>query len=123
MKILLLDIETAPNLGYIWKMFKENIPLDRLIESGYILCWSAKWLGEKEVFFESLQGKSSKAMLRPLYKMLNEADAVIHYYGKKFDIPTINNEIVDAGWAPPSPYKQIDLYDTVAQQFKFPSNK
>jgi len=26
MKILILDIETAPNTAYIWGMFKENIP-------------------------------------------------------------------------------------------------
>lgn len=48
MKILVLDIETSPHLAYVWGLFKENIPIDRLIEEGRILCWSAKWLNDKQ---------------------------------------------------------------------------
>jgi len=123
MKILLLDIETAPSLAYIWGIWQENIPLERLLESGYILCWAAKWLGEDEIFFDSVQTKSQKGMLRTIYKLLDEADAVMHYNGKKFDIPTLNREFVEVGWTPPSPYKQIDLLETVRGNFKLPSYK
>lgn len=123
MKILTLDIETAPHLGYIWSLWKENIPLARLLETGYVLSWSAKWLGEDYVFFDSIQHKKPRAMLRGIHKLLNEADAVIHYNGKKFDIPTLNAEFVRHGLLPPSPYKQIDLLETARAQFRFPSYK
>lgn len=123
MNILLLDIETAPSEGYIWKLFDENIPLDRLIEPGYILCWSAKWLGKKEVFFDSINQSSRKKMLKGIYDLLDEADAVVHYNGKRFDIPNLNREFLLHGFLPPAPYKQIDLITTARQQFKFVSNK
>lgn len=123
MKILILDIETAPNLAHVWKIWDENIPLDRLLESGYILCWSAKWAGEKDVFTGSRNKTSAKSMLKQMHQMLDEADAVVHYNGKRFDIPWLNREFILHGFLPPSPYKQIDLLETVKCQFKFPSNK
>jgi uncharacterized protein YprB with RNaseH-like and TPR domain/DNA-directed RNA polymerase subunit RPC12/RpoP len=88
-----------------------------------MLCWSAKWLGEDKVHFASKQEHSTAQMLTPLWELLNEADAVIHYNGKKFDVPHINREFLLLGINPPSPYRQIDLLETVKRQFKFPSNK
>jgi DNA-directed RNA polymerase subunit RPC12/RpoP len=122
-KILLLDIETAPNLAYVWKLWDENIGLDALIESHYMLCWAAKWLDGDEVFFSSKQSNSTANMLKGLHKLLEEADAVIHYNGKRFDIPHINREFLLNGISPPSPYRQIDLLETAKRQFRFPSNK
>jgi len=123
MKLLLVDIETAPNTAYVWGLFKENIPLDRLIESGHVLCWSAKWLGEKEIYFDSIERSGSKKMLQSIHNMLNEADAVIHYNGARFDIPTLNKEFLLNGMTPPATYSQIDLLRVVRQQFRFTSNK
>lgn len=123
MKILLLDIETAPNLAHVWKLWDENVPLERLLQSGYILCWAAKWLGKEDVIFSSRKKHSQKVMLAKMHRLLDEADAVIHYNGKRFDIPWINKEFIITGLTPPSPYKQIDLLETAKRQFKFPSNK
>lgn len=123
MKVLLLDIETAPNTAYIWGLFKENIPLARLIDSGYVLCWSAKWLGEEEIKFDSLFYSSAEKMLNGIHSLLDEADAIIHYNGSRFDIPTLNKEFLLYGFSPPAPYKQIDLLQTARARFRFPSNK
>jgi DNA polymerase elongation subunit (family B)/predicted RNA-binding Zn-ribbon protein involved in translation (DUF1610 family) len=122
MKILLLDIETAPNTAYVWGLFKQNISISQIVDSSKMLCWAAKWLGEKEVMFASIvQGK--KGMLKSIHKLLDQADAVIHYNGSRFDIPTLNKEFLLAGLPPPAPYAQIDLLKTARQQFRFPSNK
>lgn len=123
MKILLLDIETAPNTAFIWRLFKENIGLNQLIESSYVLCWCAKWYGESEVMFDSVYRSSPKRMLQRIHKLLDEADAVVHFNGNKFDIPTLNKEFLEYGMAPPSPAKQIDLYKVVRARFRFISNK
>lgn len=123
MKILLLDIETAPNLAYVWGLFKETINIDQIANSGYVLCWSAKWLGERNVHFSSLQHTSSRAMLAKVHRLLNQADAVVHYNGKAFDIPTLNKEFVTHHMKPPSPYKQVDLLQVVRAEFAFPSKK
>lgn len=123
MKILLLDIETAPNLAYVWGIFKENIPIQRIVASGYVLCWAAKWYGESKVSFASVETTSTAKMLHGIHKMLDEADVVVHYNGKSFDIPTLNKEFVSQGLKPPSPYKQVDLLQIVRATFRFPSNK
>lgn len=123
MKFLLLDIETAPNIAYVWGLFKENIPLARLVDSGYVLCWSAKWIGKEEIMFDSVYKSGEKQMLKNIHNLLSEADVVIHYYGSRFDIPTLNKEFVQSGMMPPATYKQLDLLKTVRATFKFPSNK
>ena len=87
------------------------------------MCWAAKWLGETDVTFASVQHTDSKVMLAGIHYMLDEADAVIHYNGTKFDIPTLNKEFLLHSMSPPMPYKQIDLLRVVKSQFRFPSNK
>jgi DNA polymerase elongation subunit (family B)/predicted RNA-binding Zn-ribbon protein involved in translation (DUF1610 family) len=122
MRILLLDIETAPNTAYVWGLFKQNISISQIVDSSAMLCWSAKWLGEDSVFFKSiLDGK--KKMLTTIHKLLEEADVVIHYNGSRFDIPTLNKEFLEAKMPPPSPFAQVDLLKTARQRFRFPSNK
>lgn len=123
MKRLLLDVETAPHLAAVWGMFNQNVSLDMLLESGYTLCWAAKWYGSDEVMYDSLHRNSQKVMMQNLHELLTEADVVIHYNGRKFDIPTINKEFVGMGLKPPAPYKQVDLLETARRQFRFASNK
>lgn len=123
MKILLLDIETSPNTAHVWGLWQQNVGLPQLLESSYVLCWAAKWYNEKDVMFDSIHESQPKMMLKRIHKLLSEADAVIHYNGTKFDIPTLNKEFVQQGFTPPAPYKQIDLLKVSRNQFKFPSNK
>jgi hypothetical protein len=47
----------------------------------------------------------------------------VYSYGKRFDIPHINREFLEADMTPPSPFKHIDLLSTVKKRFRFPSNK
>jgi len=122
LRLLTLDIETAPNTGYCWGLWQQNISLSQLIESGYMLCWAAKWTDKRGIFSRS---KGDDDFLTCLHALLNECDAVIHWNGARFDMPWINSEFLraDPSLLPPSPYKQIDLLRTVRSQFKFPSNK
>jgi hypothetical protein len=123
MRLLLLDIETAPNVAHVWGLWQQNVGLNQLLASGYVLCWAAKWYGEKEVMFDSLNQSKPKQMLKKVHKLLDECDAVIHYNGKSFDIPTLNKEFLTHGMAPPAPYKQVDLCQVAKSTFRFPSNK
>lgn len=122
MKILLLDIETSPNLAYVWGMWKQNISMDKIVAKGHVLCFAAKWYGQREMMFSSTRD-GQKAMLRRIHRLLDESDMVVHYNGKSFDIPTLNKEFVTKGMNPPAPYKQVDLLEVVRDQFRFPINK
>jgi hypothetical protein len=122
LKILLLDIETAPHQVYVWGMWDQNVQLDRLIEHSRTLCWSAKWCGEDEILWDwELDGK--KRMIRRVHKLMSEADIIVTYNGLKFDIPQLNNEFIKYGLDPIRPNKHIDLLRTAKAQFRLASNK
>lgn len=123
MRTLLLDIETAPNLVHVWSLWKQTVGINQIMDSSYTLCWSAKWLGETEVLFDSILKSRAPIMLKRIHKLLDEADAVIHFNGQKFDIPTLSKEFLLHGMLPPKPYKQIDLLLVARRKFRFPSNK
>lgn len=122
MKRLILDIETAPNTAFTWGLWNQNVAINQIVEPGYVLCVGAKWHGEDEYFFASLPN-GRREMLLATYELMEEADAIVHYNGTSFDIPTLNREFVTEGLAPPARARDIDLLTTVRKQFKFPSNK
>jgi DNA polymerase elongation subunit (family B) len=123
LRILLLDIETAPNVAHVWGLFQQNVAINQILASGYVMCWGAQWLGDREVLYDSVHDSGPKKMLKRVHALLNEADVVVHYNGKKFDIPTLQKEFATHGMLPPAPFKQVDLYRVVKEQFRFPSNK
>ena len=122
MRKLFLDIETAPNKGSFWGLFKQNISIEMIDEPGYTLCWSAKWDDEKHVMFMSLND-GKREMLEGIHALLCAADAVVHYNGTNFDIPILNKDFLDSDMLPPDPYRQIDLLLTVRKNFRLTSNK
>jgi DNA polymerase elongation subunit (family B) len=122
MKLLFLDIETMASKAYVWGLFNQNIAINQIAEPGYTLCYAAKW-PKKKVLFDSIHKSKPKDMFKRLHALLDEADAVCHYNGTRFDIPTLNREFLLHGMQPPSPYKQTDLLRTCRRQFRFQSNK
>ena len=111
------------NTAHVWGLWKQNVSLSQLQESSYTLCYAAKWHGEDYVWFDSVNDSSPEEMVRGVWELLDEADAIVHYNGTKFDIPTLNKEFIIYGMNPPSGYNQIDLLKVARQQFRFPSNK
>ncbi len=123
MKILMLDIETSPNTAYVWGLFDQNIPITAVKESSSVLCYAAKWHGEKKIYFDSVQKSGHKKMLKGIHRLMDEADAICHYNGSKFDVPILHKEFIIAGMAPPAPSRDIDMLTTARKRFKFTSNK
>ena len=62
-------------------------------------------------------------MLKGIHELLDDAEAVVSYNGKSFDLPTLNKEFLLHDMPPPAPYKQIDLLKVARDQFNFVSNK
>lgn len=123
MKVLALDIETRPALVYTWGIWNVNIGVDQIVDPGGVISFAASWMGDSKVEFRSDYHDGHKTMVNRLWKLLNEADAVVHFNGKRFDIPHIQREFIELGMTPPAPFKQIDLLETVKRQFRFLSNK
>jgi len=124
-KILVLDIETAPNVVYTWGLWDQNVGLNQIISTTFIMCWAAKWVGEKKVhyFGGGLCAEEESRLVSPLWVLMDEADIVVAHNGDGFDIKHINAAFLRAGMAPPSPYKSIDTLKVAKNNFRFMSNK
>ena len=122
-KMLILDIETKPAIAYVWRLFKENIPNDRLKEPHGILCVGCKWVGEDEVMMFSDWEHGQRGMLENVLELLNEANAIITYNGKKFDMQHLMSAFIENELPAPAPVTHIDLFQFVRNNTKFISKK
>lgn len=128
-KILLLDIEISPILGYVWQLFDQNIALNQIKSDWYVLAWAAKWLGspEDEVMYADQRNaeniEDDSEILKPLWKLLDEASVVISQNGKKFDEKKINARFILNGFKPTSSFRTIDTLQLAKARFGFTSNK
>lgn len=118
MKVLVLDLETAPHVAHVWGLFDQTVGLSQLIESGYVLGVGAKWEGDPKVYFHKGPNMAAK-----VHKMLDDADVVVGFNHVQFDLRHLRTEFVKAGLTPPSPWTDIDLLRVVRANFKFASNK
>jgi uncharacterized protein YprB with RNaseH-like and TPR domain len=123
MKILLLDIETTPLQVYTWGLWDQNIGINQIIKATEMMCFGAKWLGEKKVTFKSVHHDGKQTMLEELHRMMDEADVLVGWNSAAFDHKHINREFVENGFVPPSATKDLDLMSVVKSNFQFPSNK
>jgi len=123
MKTLFLDIETTPMQVYAWGLFDQNITIDQIIKSTEMLCFGARWLGEKKVKFRSVHHDGKRVMLEELHSLMDEADVLVGWNSAAFDHKHINREFLEAGMAPPSTVKDLDLMSVTKANFLFPSNK
>ena len=122
MKTLIIDIETAPLLTYVWKVWKENIGEKQLLRHSYMMCFACKWLGEDEVYYFETRTSNDKELIKKAYNFLDEADIVIAHNADRFDIPKINTYAIQNGLKPPSPYKVIDTLKIAKKKFFFTRN-
>lgn len=130
-KILILDIENAPNLGYFWDTWSKG-PWNaiKILEEWYILCVGYKWLHQKAqiVSLDDFKGyakdrRNEYALLEVVWHLLDEADVVVGWNSKAFDIKKINAKFLQYGFSPPSPYKQVDVMCEKKKLARSNSNK
>lgn len=123
MKILLIDLETSPNLAHVWGLWQQNVGLSQLLESTEMMCFAAKFLGDKKTQFYSTFHDGKAEMVQKAWDLINEADVVMGWNSKSFDEKHLNREFLEAGMRPPSPTKSLDLMHAVKRKFRLPSNK
>ena len=123
-RILTLDIETSPHKVDVWKLFGEqHIGLNQIHSVSHVICFAAKWYHEKRTHFYSDHHDGHDVMIHAAWDLLNQADVVIGWNHRAFDIKHMQREFVLAGLPPTQPWKDIDLLNVVRQRFKFASNK
>lgn len=126
-KILTIDIETAPLLGYVWGLWDNNVALNQIHSDWYIMSFAAKWMDSDEViYFDQRDQKNmedDRVLLKKVWKLLDQADVVITQNGKSFDEKKINARFILNGMKPTSPYRSLDTLLIAKRKFAFTSNK
>lgn len=54
-RVLLIDIETAPVMAYVWSLWKQNVGLNQIAREWNILSFCAKWLHEPEIIYHDIR--------------------------------------------------------------------
>jgi uncharacterized protein YprB with RNaseH-like and TPR domain len=113
-RVLLLDIETAPILGYVWSLWRNDVGLNQIHSDWFVLSWSAKWLGapaSEVMYMDQRRAKdieNDSGILKALWKLLDQADIIVTQNGKSFDVRRLNARFIIHGFQPPSTFKHID---------------
>jgi len=127
-RVLLIDIETAPTLAWMWSQWKANIVATE--RDWFIMSYAYKWLGEDAVEFVSLpdwkkwrpDSDDDLALTKKLWRLLDAANVVIAHNGDKFDIKRIQSRFLKHGLGPTSTFQSIDTLKVYRKHFGLYSN-
>jgi DNA polymerase elongation subunit (family B) len=118
-KVLVFDIETLPLWVRAWDLGKQYIGPDNIIKDYCILSYAAKWLFDSDTMAEILTpdeaiSRDDSRIVGSMWKLLEEADAVVTQNGKQFDTRKLNTRFVYYGYPPPASYQHIDTYQAAS---------
>lgn len=123
MRIAAFDCETAPALVYTYDLFKPMIGVGQIVEDPRMVCFAGRFNDRKRTeFYAEWDEGGHDEMVRQLWRMLDEADAVLHYNGLTFDEPWARTEFARLHLGPPSPFHSIDLFQQ-SKKFRLISHK
>ena len=129
-KILLYDIETSPNFGAYFQLYREgNIVWTE--KHWYMLSFAWKWLDGKKTTVHALPDyktykkdpENDIELVKELWSLLDQANVIIAHNGAAFDTKKTTARFAFHGLLPPTPYKEIDTKLVAKKFFKFDSNK
>lgn len=134
LRILVLDIETAPMIAYLWGMWQELRSIGSIENDWYIMSYAYRWLGNDTVHGKALHGCSrygqykagtedDRELIEDLWKLFNEADIIIAHNGDRFDIKKIKARMLTHIMKPPAPFRTVDTLKICKREFGLTSNK
>lgn len=121
MKILFYDIETAPNLAYVWGKWQQDvISYEKERE---ILSIAYSWGVEGPVSCLTREGeKDDKKLVKEIAQLMNEANITVAHNGDKFDRKVIKARMLYHGLPPMSMAASVDTCKAAKNYFNFNSN-
>lgn len=129
-KILFIDVESTPNLAYVWGKYEQDVVGD-FVRERQIISFAWKWLGEKEIHVLSLpkleeyekSPGTNRTLVQRLHELISRAQIVIAHNVDEFDDKMANTDFIIHGLPPPPPHKTIDTLKVARSVFHFNSNK
>lgn len=99
---------------------------------GRMLCVGYRWEGEKKIYCPSLADfpklhkkdpTDDTELCKEITKVLTQADVVVTWYGRRYDIPFIQSRCLANNLPPIPDLTQIDLWETARSKLKLYSNR
>lgn len=127
-KLLVFDIESMANLVWSWDVYSKGgwRAIDTEVE-WYPISFACKWLGEDKVYYHSLEHYKGykipmkrykdgfrwtepniKPLVQEMWGYFEQADLVMGWNSKRFDVKKMNDKFLEYGFEPYSPFKQVD---------------
>lgn len=110
-KILVVDMERLCGLARVWDQRTDFVPASNFVRLPSTLCFAAKFYGDRTTEFHAAWDDYD-AMVKRSWEMYDAADIVVTYNGKRFDNQHFAGDWLKAGLAPPSPWKDVDLFQS-----------
>lgn len=128
LRVLFFDVETAPLMSYHWRVWKENVSPDQLQNRTWLLCWAARWQGQKTVHSDAVTVDETKTeddsrIVTSLAELVRKADVVVAHNVDRFDLPVLNTRLLDLKLDPLPPVRTIDTLKVAKRSFRFTYNR
>lgn len=124
MKRLHLDIETCPNICFVWSCgWRIDVPYSSILEERRIITAAWKWDGKSKIYDEKWdKNREDEKLVKNVTEVMNEADEIVAHYGDGFDLPWVRTRAMKHGIVVPY-WKSIDTKAWSARYFFLNSNK
>lgn len=127
-KIVYLDIENSPNLGYIWGKYEQDVI--EFKKEWYMMSFAYKWEGEStqvmalpDYALYKKDTTNDKELVKEVWKIIDAADIIIGHNIDRFDLRKLNARFIYHGLPLPSSYKTVDTLKVARKMFMLNSNK
>lgn len=128
-RVLFVDLENTPLLGWAWDGYETTIL--EIEQDPRLLCFSYKWQGENKIHNVALRDFKYKGnrfhiddwpVVEKLWHLFNEADMIVAQNGDRFDIRVANARFLQHSLQPPEEYKTVDTLKVARKYFKLAFN-
>lgn len=119
-KILFYDIETSPNLAYVWGKWEQNVLAYK--EQWQILSVAYKFKGDKDVKIITNRKHNDKALVAKLRELFLQSDIIVAHNGDAFDFKKVTARMVYHNMKPINKVPSVDTKKVAKSHFEFNGN-
>ena len=130
-RVLLLDIESAPGLGWFFD-FKREYNIVEVKQQPFLLSIAWQWLDEATIHVKTIRDFKEKneytdeddyELCGLIHDLFEKAEVIVAHNGRAFDTKFVNARLIKHRFSPPSPYQIADTLTMHRSVANVPSHR